>query len=58
MQDKQRNIIWRFALLFGAVLIGFIAVIVKIIILQYFERDQWESIAADQIRPNQIVDMI
>lgn len=56
MQDKQRNIIWRFALLFGAVLIGFIAVIVKIIILQYFERDQWESIAADQIRPNQIVE--
>ena len=34
MNDEQRNTVWRFAMIFIIILLGFVAVIVKIIYIQ------------------------
>lgn len=48
MSNEQRNTIWRFALIFIAIALGFIAVIGRIIYVQTVERDKWLSVAVHQ----------
>lgn len=55
MSDKQQNTILRFAVVFLIILIGFIAVLVKIILIQTKEHDKWLKIAANQVKTNQVV---
>ncbi len=49
MSDEQRNTVWRFAIIFIFLLIGFGAVIGKIIYIQTVEREQWLKVAEKQV---------
>lgn len=53
MSDNQRNMILRFAVVFLLIFAGFIAVMVKIVLIQTKERDQWLRIAEGQVKTNQ-----
>mgnify|MGYP003293651986 CR=1 FL=1 len=55
MSDKERNTILRFALIFLLITAGFLAVLVKIVVIQTAEREQWIRIAENQIKNNQVV---
>ena len=52
MSDEQRNTIWRFALIFIIIAMGFVAVLGKIIYIQAVERDQWLKVAERQVPTN------
>lgn len=52
MSDEQRNTVWRFALIFIFITIGFIAVIGKIVYIQAVERDEWLKVAERQVPTN------
>ena len=52
MNDEQRNTVWRFAMIFIVILIGFIAVLGKIIYIQAVERDEWLKVAEKQVPTN------
>ena len=49
MNDEQRNTVWRFAMIFIIILLGFVAVLVKIIYIQTAERDEWLKVAERQV---------
>ena len=49
MSDEQRNTVWRFAIIFIFILLGFIAVLGKIIYVQTVERDEWLKVAEKQV---------
>lgn len=49
MSDEQRNTVWRFAIIFSVILLGFIAVLGKIVYVQTVERSQWLKVAENQI---------
>ena len=49
MSDEQRNTVWRFAIIFSIIALGFIAVIGKIIYIQTAERDEWLKVAEKQV---------
>ena len=49
MSDEQRNTVWRFAIIFIFILIGFGAVLGKIIYIQAVERDEWLKVAEKQV---------
>ena len=49
MSDEQRNTVWRFAIIFIFILIGFFAVLGKIIYVQTMERDEWLKVAEKQV---------
>ncbi len=49
MSDEQRNTVWRFAIIFIFILIGFFAVLGKIIYVQTVERDEWLKVAEKQV---------
>ena len=53
MSDNQRHTVLRFALIFVIILLGFMAVIAQIIIIQTKEREQWLAIAKKQVMVNQ-----
>lgn len=55
MSDNQQTTILRFALIFLAITVGFIAVLVKIVLIQTTERRQWLKIAENQVRTNQTI---
>ena len=48
MQNNQRNTVWRFAIIFVFILLGFIAVLGKIFYIQTVERDKWLQLAEKQ----------
>ena len=52
MSDEQRNTVWRFAMIFIVILLGFIAVLGKIIYIQAVERDEWLKVAERQVPTN------
>jgi len=52
MSDEQRNTVWRFAIIFIVILIGFGAVLGKIIYIQTVERDEWLKITESQVPTN------
>ena len=52
MSDEQRNTVWRFAIIFILITIGFIAVLGKIITVQTIERDRWMEVADKQVPTN------
>ena len=41
MSDEQRSTVWRFAIIFTIIALGFIAVLGEIIYVQTVERDEW-----------------
>ena len=49
MSDEQRNTVWRFAMIFIVILLGFIAVLGKIIYIQAVERSEWLKVAEKQV---------
>ena len=49
MSDEQRNTIWRFAIIFIMIALGFVAVLVKIIYIQTAEREAWLKVAEKQV---------
>ena len=49
MSDEQRNTVWRFAMIFTIIALGFVAVIGKIIYIQTVERDEWLKVAEKQV---------
>lgn len=49
MSEEQRNTVWRFAMIFIVILLGFVAVLVKIIYIQAVERDEWLKVAEKQV---------
>ena len=49
MSDEQRNTVWRFAIIFIVILLGFVAVLGKIIYIQSVERDEWLKVAEKQV---------
>ena len=49
MSDEQRNTVWRFAIIFIVILLGFVAVLGKIVYVQTVERAQWLKVAENQI---------
>ena len=52
MSDEQRNTVWRFAMIFIVILLGFGAVLGKIIYVQVVERDEWLKVAEKQVPTN------
>ena len=52
MSDEQRNTVWRFAMIFIVIFLGFCAVIGKIIYIQAVERDEWLKVAEKQVPTN------
>ena len=48
MSDYQKRLIFRFALVFGVVAIGFACILGKIIIIQTTQRDQWAALEKTQ----------
>ena len=48
MSEEQKDTIFRFAIIFIALLIGFICVVVKIVRIQRFDSDRWLAIAEKQ----------
>ena len=49
MSDEQRSTVWRFAIIFIIIALGFIAVIGKIIYIQSVEREHWLKVAEKQV---------
>ena len=49
MSDEQRSTVWRFAIIFTIIALGFIAVLGKIIYVQTVERDEWLKVADKQV---------
>ena len=52
MSNEQRNTVWRFAMIFIVIALGFAAVISKIIYIQTVERDEWLKVAEKQVPTN------
>ena len=48
MSNDQRNTVWRFAIIFIVILLGFIAVLGRIIYVQTVEREKWLTVAEHQ----------
>ena len=51
MSDEQRKTVWRFAIIFIFISLGFIAVMGKIIYVQTFEKDRWIEAVAHKQEP-------
>ncbi|MBQ4393976.1 MAG: penicillin-binding protein 2 [Paludibacteraceae bacterium] len=49
MIDEQRNTVWRFAIIFTIITLGFVAVLAKIVYVQTVERDEWLKVAERQV---------
>lgn len=49
MSDEQRNTVWRFAMIFSVIALGFVAVLGKIIYIQTVERAEWLKVAERQV---------
>ena len=49
MSDEQRNTVWRFAIIFIIITLGFFAVLGKIIYVQTVERSEWLKVAEKQV---------
>ena len=49
MSDEQRNTVWRFAIIFIVITLGFIAVLGRIIYVQTVEREAWLKVAEKQV---------
>ena len=49
MSDEQRNTVWRFAVIFTFIALGFVAVLGKIIYIQAVERSEWLKVAEKQV---------
>ena len=52
MSDEQRNTVWRFAVIFIVIALGFVAVLGKIIYIQTVERSEWLKVAERQVPTN------
>lgn len=55
MSENQKTTILRFAVVFSVIALGFLAVLVKIVLIQTKERQQWLHIAESQVKTNQTI---
>lgn len=55
MSDKRQNIVSRFFIMYLILCLGFVAVIYKIAVLQFVERDNWLALASKQKKTDIIV---
>lgn len=55
MSEKEKNTVLRFAVIFLLILAGFFAVVIKIGVIQYVERERWIQVANGQVMTNQVV---
>ena len=49
MSDEQKTTVWRFAIIFLLISLGFVAVLGKIVYIQTVERDRWMAVAEKQV---------
>ena len=50
MADTRKNIVLRFGIVYSIILISFLAVIYKIAVIQFVERDNWMALAAQSVK--------
>ncbi|NDP20818.1 MAG: transpeptidase family protein [Paludibacter sp.] len=55
MADKRKNIVLRFGIVYGIICLSFVAVIYKIAVIQFVERDQWMALAAQSKKTDIVV---
>jgi len=55
MSDKRKNIVLRFGIVYTIICLSFFAVLYRIAIIQFVERDKWMALAAKNIKTNIIV---
>ncbi len=52
MADARKNIVLRFGIVYTIICLSFLAVVYKIIVIQFVERDNWMALAAQSIKTN------
>jgi len=55
MADTRKNIVLRFGIVYTIILLSFLAVIYKIAVIQFVERDNWLALAAQSIKTDIVV---
>src|SRR5664279_3660505 len=55
MSDKRKNIVLRFGIVYTIICLSFFAVIYRIAVIQFVERDKWMALAAKNIKTNIVV---
>jgi cell division protein FtsI (penicillin-binding protein 3) len=55
MTDKRRNIVLRFGIVYTIICLSFVAVLYRIVKIQFVERDKWLALADHAIKTNIIV---
>lgn len=55
MADKRKNIVLRFGIVYAIICLSFVAVIYKIAVIQFVERDQWMALAAQSKKTDIVV---
>ncbi|MEI6555101.1 MAG: penicillin-binding protein [Paludibacter sp.] len=52
MTEKRRNIVLRFGIVYTIICLSFLLVLYRIIRIQFFEHDQWMTLAAKSVKSN------
>jgi len=55
MADKRKNIVLRFGIVYVTICLSFFAVLYKIAVVQFVERDKWLALAAQSTKTNIVV---
>lgn len=55
MSDKRKNIVLRFGVVYTIICLSFVAVLYRIVIIQFVEHDKWMALAAQNIKTNIVV---
>ncbi|MDP4238827.1 MAG: penicillin-binding protein [Bacteroidota bacterium] len=55
MSDKRKNIVLRFGIVYIAICLSFFAVLYRIAIIQFVERDKWLALGAQSVKSNIVV---
>lgn len=55
MTDKRKNIVLRFGIVYTIICLSFLAVLYRIAIIQFVERDKWLALAAKNVKTNIVV---
>lgn len=55
MSDKRKNIVLRFGIVYTLICLSFCAVLYRIAVIQFVERDKWMALAAQSVKTNIVV---
>ena len=55
MTDKRKNIVLRFGIVYTIICLSFVAVLYRIVKIQFVERDKWMALAANAIKTDIVV---